>query len=160
MIQKLDSVLIQYIPSPRLLRWQWHGPVADQLVITAFDALLKFARPRQPYYWLADVSNMAPIGIDAQRWLDETWLPHFSRLRGTKLAIVLPRNMHNQLILENILANPRYGGTCDIQYFSDTASALDWLVDGNDESLISLEQEWSSAIESAGITHRFDASDF
>jgi len=160
MIQALDSVLIQYTTSPRLLRWQWHGPVTDQLVITAFDTLLKFARPRQPYYWLADVSNMSPIGTNAQQWLNETWLPHFSRLRGTKLAIILPQNIHNQLVLETILSNPRYGGTCDVQYFSDTASALDWLVDGNDFCLAAIESEWSKAIETSGIVGRFNSSDF
>ena len=160
MIHALNSVLIQYSSSPRLLRWQWHGPVTDQLVMVEFDALLRFARPRQPYYWLSDVSNMAPIGSTAQQWLNETWLPHFSRLRGTKLAIILPTNVHNQLVLENVLANPRYGGSCEIQYFSDTAAALDWLVDGDDTYLNILEEEWQRGAQAVGLPDESNGATF
>lgn len=160
MIQELNSVLIQYETSPRLLRWQWHGPVSDRLVMEGLGELLRFAQPRRPYYWLADVSNMAPIGANAQQWLNDTWLPRFVHLKGTRLAIILPQNIHNQLVLETMLASPRYGGTCDIQYFSDTLAALDWLVDANDSHVSYLEEEWQKAIASSGQLDHFSGYNF
>ncbi|TGE26354.1 hypothetical protein [Hymenobacter metallicola] len=141
-MHKPDSLLLHYDQGLRLLRWQWRGPISSAQFQAAFYYLLEKSDQERVRRWLVDTSSMPVVGIDEQAWLSDTWLPLFVRLQVTDVAIILPNNMHNQLVIENVLADGQRYECGDIQFFSDATSALDWLTNSSGRGL-ELEQEWS-----------------
>ncbi|GAB3300274.1 hypothetical protein [Hymenobacter tenuis] len=92
---------------------------------------------------------MPPVGIDEQAWLSEVWLAQFASLRVRHLALIQPAGLHNQLVVENLLADGCRQVRADVQFFSDSAGALDWLLPS--ALVISgVEQEWQQAQSKPG----------
>ncbi|PJJ48618.1 hypothetical protein [Hymenobacter chitinivorans] len=138
---KPDSLFLHYDKGLRLLRWQWRGPIQAAQFQAAFYHLVELSEKEKVRRWLVDTTDMPVVGIDEQAWLSETWLPLFARLQVTDIAIILPTSLHNQLVVETVLADGQRYDCGEIQFFSDVTSALDWLTNSSGRGP-ELEQEW------------------
>ena len=81
-----------------------------------------------------------------QHWLSESWLPRYRRLHIQALAILLPSTLHNQLALENLVADALPTVRCDMQYFSEVLAALDWLSLMDENCAAQLQRQWLAAV--------------
>lgn len=138
---KPDSLLLHHDQGLRLLRWQWQGALSPEQFRTAFYYLLEISEKQRIRRWLADTAGMPLVGIDEQAWLSETWLPLFAQLQVSDVAIILPTSVHNQLVIETVLADGQRYECGEIQFFSDAVSALDWLTNSSGRGP-ELELEW------------------
>lgn len=144
MIRILDSICIQFYPRLRLLRWAWHGPMSLPRFQLALDELMVFSVQQGANRWLIDSASLPPVGLDEQEWLSGAWLPSAERLGLRHLALILPADIHNQLIVENVIGDGQRYVKANVQFFSDTPTALDWLT-GSAALMQDLELEWHAA---------------
>ncbi|MCB2378729.1 hypothetical protein LGH70_14095 [Hymenobacter sp. BT635] len=152
-----NSLFVHHDEGLRLLRWQWKGAMHPVQFQSAFYYLLEVSDNKKVRRWLVDTSDMPVVGIDEQAWLSETWLPLFAGLQVKDIAIILPANLHNQLVIETVLADGQRYDCGEIQFFSDVTSALDWLTNSSGRGP-ELEAEWESQhkeeIEKYNIEHK------
>lgn len=141
MLVLLNSLRLQLHAPLHLLRWEWHGPMSLGAFQTSFDQLLTYCLRHGVTHMLADTGSMPPVGSDEQAWLSEVWLPRARSLRLDYLALILPANLHNLLVIENIVYDVGFYLSARIQFFSEGFSALDWLTHAS-EHIGCLEQEW------------------
>lgn len=142
MVCALESLFVQIEPSLELMRWDWRGPLTQAGFERAFEQLLECSHRYGIRRWLADVSRLPLVGTDEQAWLSEHWLPRFMLLGVHTVALVLPVSLHNQLVVESVLADGRRRFRAEIQFFSDVPAALDWLTASTDSLVADLEQAW------------------
>ncbi|RSK42825.1 hypothetical protein EI293_13580 [Hymenobacter perfusus] len=154
MVCAFDSLFLQIEPSLELLRWDWQGPMSRPVFERAFEQLLVCSDKYRVRKWLADVSRIPLVGTDEQAWLSEIWLPRFMPLQVRTVALVLPVSLHNQLVVESVLADGRRQVRADVQFFSDVHSALDWLTISADALMLQLEQEWQEAMRKPGAVRQ------
>ncbi|UYZ61932.1 hypothetical protein [Hymenobacter weizhouensis] len=100
--------------------------------------------------WLADIAHLPLVSIDEQAWLSDVWLPQFAGLAVRTVALILPLGLHNQLVLESVLADSRRYPCAEIQFFSDIPAALDWLT-GSALLAEQLERQWEQAHPDSGL---------
>lgn len=150
MINARNSLHIQVVSSLHMLRWEWQGLLSFDRFKASFEHLLSVSREQHITHWLADVNSFPLVGTDEQAWLSEVWLPRFARLRLRNVALLQPNNIHNQLVVENVLGDCRRRATTDVQFFNDIPAALDWL-SGSESIAEQLMQEWEA---SAGAARR------
>lgn len=112
----------------------------------AFNQLLEYSVEHKIRRWLADAAIMPPVGSSEQAWLSEEWLPQVAQrgLMLSNLALVLPTSLHNHLVVESVLNDGRRYLNTNVQFFSDTTSALDWLTQ-SPTTMFALEDEWRAA---------------
>lgn len=148
MIRVLDSLYVQVHSGLSLLRWEWRGPMSLPRFQVAFNQLLAYSLRYKVQRWLADTASMPPVGNSEQTWFSDEWLPQAEQqglgLGLKSFALVLPTNLHNQLALESMLADGRRYWSIDVQFFSDTTTALDWLTKSS-AVITALEDEWRAA---------------
>ena len=145
MVRAFGALLVQQEPSLQLLRWAWAGPLHTVGLRPAFEQLLTCSRGYKVRCWLADLSGLPPVSTDEQAWLSEVWLPQFALLQVRALSLVMPVDLHNQLVVENLLHDGRRQFQADVQFFSDTAAALDWLT-SSETVAEQLEATWQQAL--------------
>lgn len=141
MINRQDSLCFQYDDSLKLLRWQWQGSMDLGKFQDAFEQLADFSRQHRITKWLADTSDMPLVGSEEQTWLGEHWLPQFPRLGVSRIGLVLPLSLHNVLVVEHLMLDDQHYMPANVQFFSDTPAALDWLTDSSPRIQL-LENEW------------------
>lgn len=146
MICVLDSLYLQIHPDSSLLRWEWRGIMSPLRFQVAFNHLLAYSVRYRVQRWMADTAAMPPVGSSEQAWFSDEWLPQANNqgLALKNFALVLPANLHNQLALESMLADGRRYWSINVQFFSDTTTALDWLTNSS-AVLYALEGEWQAA---------------
>lgn len=139
------SLITQLDSSIGLLRWDWAGPSRTRGLYAAFSHLLQYSQQQQITSWLVDTTRLPLATAEEQAWLSEVWLPQLMTLTIQRVALVLPNNLHNQLVLENILFDRHQPLHLDLQFFSDVAAALDWLTPS---ALVAerLEVNWQQAL--------------
>ncbi|RPD46290.1 hypothetical protein DNI29_14910 [Hymenobacter sediminis] len=136
-----DSAIAQLEPDLELLRWEWVGAANGKGFQSTFESLIECSLTHRVTQWLADISLMPLVGTDEQAWLSEAWLQHFAAVGIACLAIIEPVSLHNQLVVENVLADGRRYTRVDVQFFSEVEAALDWLA-SSDEQVQQLEEKW------------------
>lgn len=141
MFSALNSVVAQIEPDFRLIRWEWTGPIVREDFQASFEKLVACSAANGITRWLADISRMPPVGIDEQAWLSEMWMEQFAAAGIRAVAVIEPIALHNQLVVESILADGRRYIRAEIQFFSDIPAALDWLA-GSDQQAQQLEARW------------------
>ena len=142
MMYRLPCITALYDTNLRLLCWQWIGSFNDAEFQHSLLQLLQLTQHLHPYRWMADVSVLPAVSPAMQQWLSNEWLPHYRKLHIQMLAILLPSDLHNQLALENLVADANPSARCDMQYFSDALAALDWLTLMDEDYTAQLQQQW------------------
>jgi glutathione S-transferase len=95
---------------------------------------------------IVDMNDLPSLGLDDQFWLATSWLPRMTQCVVQRVALVLPtQNMYNQLVVESLIRTGRHFMPYDIQFFSSTAEAAEWLLGDQPPMLAALHSEWPYA---------------
>ena len=146
MVGVFGSVCVQVSPHGQLLRVKWQGAASYESFQQSFEMIVAASRDHRVTQWLADISAMSPLGINEQKWLSESWLVQFAALGIHRIALIEPNSLHNQLVIESVLADGRRHTHADIQFFADVHAALDWLTMSDTGVIETLEQEWKAVL--------------
>ena len=123
-------LIIRYNCRLRLLRlWRRDLPDARQLpdVLAVMLAAVARHNARQ---LLLNLQKLPPLDLMLQEWLQSTWLPQLRRSGIRRLAVLLPSDVYNMMVVEGLLwTTTRHTLPYEVQYFTETAAALDWLSD-------------------------------
>jgi hypothetical protein len=122
--------IIRYNRRLRLLRlWRRELHDAQQLpdVLTAMLAGVARHKAQQ---LLLNLQKLPPLTLALQEWLQTTWLPQLRRSGIRRLAVLLPSDVYNMMVVEGLLwTSTRHTLPYEVQYFTETSAALDWLSD-------------------------------
>ncbi|TGD79602.1 hypothetical protein [Hymenobacter wooponensis] len=144
MILTLPAIRAQFLASPSLLRFQWNTTYTNlQGLRQSLDSLATLIEQKNIRQALVDMNDLPSLGLDDQFWVTTSWLPRIAKGGMQRVALVLPtHNMYNQLVVESMVRAERQIMKYDIQFFSSTAEAADWLVGDQPPVLAALYSEW------------------
>ncbi|QJX49033.1 hypothetical protein HMJ29_19825 [Hymenobacter taeanensis] len=153
MILTLPAIRAQFLASPSLLRFQWNTTCTNpQAFRQGMDSVAQLIEQKNIRQALVDMNDLPSMGLDDQAWVATTWLPRVAKGAVQRVALVLPmHNMYNQLVVESLVRTERAFMNYDIQFFSNTAEAADWLLGDEPPMLAALHSEWpySNTVSSA-----------
>jgi hypothetical protein len=93
---------------------------------------------------ILDMNSVPDLSIADQIWLGTHWMPGLVALPLEQLVLVIDsRRQHNQLAVDALHDLVQPAIRFSSHYFSDTASALDWLTNGSPR-LPALAAEWAA----------------
>lgn len=128
-----DSLTLFHDPALRLLYHRWRGTYNSHLFQPAVQHVQQLLGQLRIEYWIADLNGLPNLGLEDQFLISEQVLPQVARMPHLRqLALVLSSNVYNQLAVESILHLGNEHLRFDVQYFSDAASAFDWLINPTD----------------------------
>lgn len=144
MILTLPAIRAQFFASPSLLRFQWN---TTQTTLHGFrkgmESIAQVIEQNNVRQTLVDMNGLPSLTLDDQFWVGSTWLPRVAKGAVERVALVLPtRNMYNQLVVEGLVRTGRHFMRYDIQFFSNTDEAADWLIGDQPPVLAALHSEW------------------
>lgn len=123
-----------------LLQFWWQEMSTPALVPRVLNRLLRAVRRRRAQQLLLDLRKLPALDYSVQQWLQTTWLP---RLRGCglrRLALLLPTDPYNKIVVESLLWVSAYELLpYEVQYFTELPAALDWLTDAE---VATSETDW------------------
>ncbi|AYA38199.1 hypothetical protein D3Y59_14800 [Hymenobacter oligotrophus] len=130
-----DSLTLFHDPALRLLYHRWRGTYNSHLFQPAVRHIQSLLEQRNVEYWIVDLNGLPNLGLEDQFWISAEVLPQVAQLPHLRqLALVLSSNVYNQLAAESILHLGNRHLQFEVQFFSDTASAFDWLINPTLES--------------------------
>lgn len=128
-----DSLVLFHDPELRLLYHRWQGQHNMNRFRPAVEYILAQLRQQAVESWVIDMNGLPNVGLEDQIWLSDEVLPAIGPLANLRqLAVVLSPNVYNQLATENILHHGQGHLNFDVQFFTDSVSALDWLMNPTD----------------------------
>ena len=141
-----DFVCVQHDWDRGLLRHRWNGVerfAGLSLFQSVHESLLELAQQYHATGWLIELSA-APLAVEDQLWLEETYIPALAQTQVRRLAVVAD-DPYNLMVLEGLLP---VGHTLQriLQFFADPVTALEWLTD-SDAVAATLQQEWEADVE-------------
>jgi hypothetical protein len=124
-----DSLVLFHDPVLHLLYHRWQGQHNMSRFRPAVEYILAQLRQQRIESWVIDLNGLPNVGLEDQIWLSDEVLPSIGPLADLRqLAVVISPNVYNQLATENILHHGQRHLSFDVQFFTDSASALDWLM--------------------------------
>ncbi|SNR60656.1 hypothetical protein [Hymenobacter mucosus] len=154
MILTLTNLRTQYDPDLSFVRLQWHsaqpGMAGFQQSLNLVACLVEQGTVHDA---LIDLHGLPNIGLEDQFWLATNWLPRVSVPAVQRAALVLPpSNSYNQLVVESLIRTGRHFMHYDIQFFTTSIDALDWLFHEKPCTQEHLDTEWKEPKQvSAGL---------
>jgi len=76
---------------------------------------------------LYDTRGLKVMSQGVQDWINEIWFPEANKLGITHMAFIVPENIFGKTSMEQTNSKREKVGNINIQYFSGTESAKDWL---------------------------------
>ncbi|UOQ78778.1 hypothetical protein MUN84_09715 [Hymenobacter sp. 5516J-16] len=111
-----------------LLRFWWQQPDNMDDLPRLLTRLLKAVRRYQAQQLLLDLRPLPPLNQQVQQWLQTSWLPRLRQCGLQRLALLLPTNTYNMIVVESILwTSTQEHLPYEVQYFTELPAALDWL---------------------------------
>lgn len=134
-------LILRYNTRLELLRiWRRNLEDAEQLT-TVLDVMLNAIGRYQARQVLLNLQKLPPFSLGLQEWLQRNWLPRLRRTGIQRLAVLLPIDVYNMMVVEGLLwSSTRQDLPYEVQYFSETAAVLDWLTNAE---LPSTDQDWA-----------------
>jgi hypothetical protein len=144
MILTLPAIRAQFLASSSLLRFQWNTTSTNlQGFRQSMDCVAQLIEQKNIRQALVDMNDLPSMGLEDQFWVTTSWLPRIAKGAIERVALVLPmHNMYNQLMVESMVRSERHILSYDIQFFSSTAEAADWLLGDQPPALADLHSEW------------------
>jgi hypothetical protein len=144
MILTLPAIRAQYLADTSLLRFQWNTTQTGlQSFRKGMESVAQVIEQHGVRQTLVDMNGLPSLTLDDQFWVASTWLPRVAKGAVERVALVLPtRNMYNQLVVEGLVRTGRHFMPYDIQFFSNTVEAADWLIGDQPPALAALHSEW------------------
>lgn len=133
-------LVVRYNSRYRLLRlWRPAGMESSALV-AALETLLAAVAKHRARQLLLNMQQLPPVSPETQAWLQTNWLPRLRQMGVARLAVLLPAEAYNRMVVEGLLlASAQQVLPYEVQYFSELSAALDWLMNAE---LPSKEQDW------------------
>lgn len=133
-------LVIRYDCRHRLLRLWRPSSATSPDVVAVLEALLAAVSKYQARQLLLNMQQLPPISPETQTWLQANWLPRLRQSGVARLAVLLPAEVYNRMVVEGLLlASVQQVLPYEVQYFSELSATLDWLLDAE---LPSQEQDW------------------
>ncbi|RTQ53629.1 hypothetical protein EJV47_02515 [Hymenobacter gummosus] len=124
-----DSLVLFHDPALRLLYHRWQGQHNMHRFRPAIEHVQKLLREQAIESWVVDLNGLPNLGLEDQIWLSDEVLPAVAPLTSLRqLALVFSPNMYNQLAAESILDHGQRHLNFDVQFFTDSSAALEWLI--------------------------------
>ncbi|UOR04451.1 hypothetical protein MUN82_16075 [Hymenobacter aerilatus] len=153
MLYDLDYMFIQYTDELRLLRAQWRPGHSLQHFRQGLSRILELTEKHAVTHLLLDLHDLPDISIMEQAWISLTWFPKMTDQSLQQVALVMPpRSLYNQMVVDSILWMGQALIRFDIQFFSETKDALDW-VTGESSLLPAIQQEWNRPNTAPSASH-------
>ncbi len=148
MILSFHDIRVQYVPELSLLRFQWNRLVpALARFETSMLAVAQLVEQNTVSAILLDMHGLPSLGLDEQFWMAANWLPRVSVPTVEQVAVVLPAgSLYNQMVVESLLRACRHFVHYEVQFFGETAEALDWLLHHQPAVQQTVEQAWQLAL--------------
>ncbi|WP_426491576.1 hypothetical protein [Hymenobacter sp. 102] len=149
MLLTLHDIRAQFAPEYALLRFQWQPADAAfprfQLSMSAVAQLVEYGVVRSV---VLDLHDLPPLSLSDQLWLATQWLGRVSVPAVERVALVLPAsNVYNNMVVESLLYAGRTFIRYEVQFFSNVAGALDWMLEYAPQGAqVVLEQEWETQL--------------
>lgn len=142
--RNIPDFCLQYDEPLAVLRMEWVAATDIRRLRTSADQFMALIRELHVRHLLLDMDSVPELVVADQWWLGEYWMPQLVALPLERLVLVIASNqVHNQLAIDALHDLVQPAIRFDAQYFSDSASAMDWLTDGS-ERLSALEAEWAN----------------
>jgi hypothetical protein len=133
LLRHILDFCLQYDQALRILRLEWVSGADVRGLRTSARKLLALLEELPVHHLLLDMNTVPDLPLADQLWLGKHWMPG---LVASQLAIDALHDLVQPAI--------RF----ESHYFSDSASAFDWLAD-NSEQLPALVAEWDARHASA-----------
>jgi hypothetical protein len=105
---------------------EWTGFVQGEVFKQAVNQGLELLIAQKGCKWLADLSQMAVIAQEDQRWLDEEWFPRAAQAGVKYIAMIRPAKVLSQMSVRRVT-----GKTGDLEmetaYFDSLEKAKEWI---------------------------------
>lgn len=126
---QFDSLVLFHDSTLRLLYHRWQGQHNMHRFRPAVEYVQTLLQQYNIESWVVDLNGLPNLGLDDQIWLSDEVLPALGPLSSLKnLALVLSPNVYNQLAAETLLHYGQRHLNFDIQFFSDSTAALEWMI--------------------------------
>jgi hypothetical protein len=104
----------------------WNGYATSEQFKEGTELMLNTLIQNNAHKVLADIKDMAIIGMEDQRWLDTQFLPRATQFGFKALAIVRPKNYFNNVAVETISYKVDKEKLA-INFFDNIEAARQWL---------------------------------
>lgn len=147
-LAQVDYLLVQHDADSHFIRFRWLNP-AQRQVRAALRHGRELIREHQPTRAFIDLRGMPDLSLEDELWMTAHWMPVVLTQQLRQVTVLLsPLAMHNQMAIETLIKFSRSLLRFDIQFFTDEAQGLDWLL-GNSPHAQQLQAEWHQAIGAA-----------
>ncbi|NML66740.1 hypothetical protein HHL22_16150 [Hymenobacter sp. RP-2-7] len=146
MILNFYAIQAQYAPEVSLLRFQYYRSSAELTTNRkSLNAIAQLIEQNTITEGLIDLRGRPRITPEQQLWVATNWLPRVSVPAIQHVAFVMSStSLYNQMAIEAMHFAARHFIHYEVQFFSEPASALDWLLSFQDPTAQAhLEQEWA-----------------
>lgn len=147
MILNFYAIQAQYAPELSLLRFQYCQSTAELAVNRkSLNAVAQLIEQNTITEGLIDLRGRPRISPEQQLWVATNWLPRVSVPAIRHVAFIMSSTgLYNQMAIEAMHYAARHFIRYEVQFFSEPASALDWLLSFQDPTAQArLEQEWAA----------------
>ncbi|WP_426493436.1 hypothetical protein [Hymenobacter sp. 102] len=123
-------LIFRYNSRLSLLRL-WRGEIHNAVqLIGVLNMMLAAVQRHQARQLLLNMQHLPPFDQPLQEWLQTNWLPRLRRSGIHRLALLLPQDVYNRMVIEGLLWNStRKSLPYEVQYFTELEAALDWVSD-------------------------------
>ena len=104
----------------------WNGYATSEQFKEGTELMLNTLIQNKATKVLANIKDMAIIGMEDQRWLDTQFLPRATQFGFKAIAIVRPKNYFNNVAVETISYKVEKDKLA-ITFFDDVDAAKEWL---------------------------------
>ncbi len=143
-IRSISDFRLQYDEPLSLLRLEWLSGTDTSTLRASAGQLLLLARQRAVRNLLLNMNTVPNISAEDELWLGTNWLPGMVELPLERVVLVIASDQtHNQLAIDSLHDLVQPAIHFDVQYFTDSDSALHWMTD-NSARLPALLAEWDA----------------
>lgn len=137
-------LIIRYNYRLRLLRL-WRREMRDAVHLpTVLEVMLTAVTRYNARQLVLNLQKLPPFSLKLQEWLQTSWLPRLRESGIRRLAVLLPADVYNMMVVEGLLwTTTRQALPYEVQYFTETAAAFDWL---SDAEVPSSDQDWLGCV--------------
>lgn len=145
--RSIPNFCLQHVPDLGILRLEWVTRSDARLLRTSAGQLLALLAELQVRCLLLDMNSIPNLALADQLWLGDHWMPGLLALGLEQLVLAIDSaQLHNQLAIDALYALVQADIRFESHYFSNSASAFDWLADGAPQRP-ALEAEWAARQE-------------
>lgn len=144
LLRHIPDFCLQYDQTVETLRLEWVSGPDVRGIRTSAHKLLALLEELPVRHLLLDMNTLPDLSLADQLWFGKHWMPGLVASPLARLVLAIDGSrIHNQLAIDALHDLVQPAIRFESHYFSDSASAFDWLAD-NSERLPALVSEWEA----------------